>query len=203
MENKKPNKEEIKKALNKKKSGIETYIYLMKNLHKCDVSKCEIYQKKFRNFYRMNRLSKKYKDKFYKEYFKYLEENKLSLRNLNEMEIRMKFHEILELLLGISNRVEASFSSKLLATINCNLPVWDSKVRNQLDIKDKKRTIDETIDEYFEMYDRLKNEYLVTDEYIKIFDEVFPNESFDYEISSMKKVDLILWSLPKKNSSNK
>ena len=89
-----------------------------------------------------------------------------------------------------------SFSSKLLATINPNMPVWDSIIISKLGIKVPSYSVKNRFEIVVEIYYKIIewfNQYLCTDnskECIKVFDEVFPNNT----ITNIKKIDLVYLS---------
>jgi hypothetical protein len=93
--------------------------------------------------------------------------------------------------------VEASFSSKLVATINPELPIWDSIVLNHLGKKApayyRKNRLKETVILYEEIakwYER----FMKTEEamgIIQLFDEDYPNSG----LTDIKKVDFVLWQI--------
>ena len=123
----------------------------------------------------------------------------------------MIFEEILRRLLPKSNRVEASFTSKLLATVNPNIAVWDSNVLSHLDdvivpstIKDKGAQITNTVIAYKDLINainKLKNNEGKM--YIDVFDKTLEGIELEStyslsKVTSTKKIDLVLWSLGKK-----
>ena len=148
------------------------------------ISNNEKFKHKYKLFYKMY-LAPSFSPEFYDKYFKYLEEN---YENKN-----LKFEDVLNHISNLSNRVETSFSSKLLATINPDRAIWNKKIRNKLNIKDAK-TIDDAIILYKELEDKVKN-YEYTNEYIEIFDETFKNILPIEKITPIKKIDFVLWSL--------
>ena len=96
--------------------------------------------------------------------------------------------------------VSASFSSKLLATINPEMPVWDSVVLNRLGIKAPKSNVKnkmKQINEAIDVYDTIVHIYksatgsTKAKEIIAVVDELFPGNNF----TSIKKIDLALWSM--------
>lgn len=90
-------------------------------------------------------------------------------------------------------RCEVSFSSKLLAIINPNKPVWDSFVLENLGIKkiypkDREKKI---VALYYQICDWYE-QFMKTEEadlIIEVFDEIYPNTN----ITNLKKIDLFLW----------
>lgn len=174
----------VYEALLEKKDRINVYFDIMKLVNQVNVKEEHDFQKKFNYFYKIMKKKKE----FYDSYYYYLEENK---------EKNIKYEEILEYFYKKFGVIEKSFSSKLLATINPNMPVWDSIVLNRLGMKAPsiyaKNRFENTVKMYYEIVQWYK-EYLVTDnakEVIIIFDKVFPNN----RTTDIKKIDLVLWSI--------
>jgi len=198
--------ERIKSALKDREKGIVTYIKLMKTIEKDELT--PEFKEEFKKFYGMKRC--KFSDDFYNKYFEYLDKNR---KKNNPDYKKIKFDEVIDYIwkTETSKRVEASFSSKLLASINNDKPVWDRNVFSWLEmtrttsIKDKDKQIEKTISKYKDLEDEIYNEFFTTDKAdkcIRIFDETF-SEMFEEKsdlkyITSIKKIDLILWSLGKK-----
>ncbi len=92
-------------------------------------------------------------------------------------------------------RIEASFSSKLVATINPNKPIWDEFVLKNLGIKKpttySKNRIEKTIEIYMGIEGFYAN-FMKSNECQALlveFDSHFPNTN----LTQTKKVDLLLW----------
>lgn len=92
--------------------------------------------------------------------------------------------------------LEPSFASKMLATINPDKPIWDSRVLASLKL-DKEWEKKWNVDHAIEIYDSIRDGYKkfestkFCDECLKEFDSWFP----DYDwISTTKKIDFLLWS---------
>jgi hypothetical protein len=126
---------------------------------------------------------------YYKVYFRTLEQ----LRQGKELSIR----QVLETLHWVEHRKELSFASKMLATHDPTLPVWDSKVRQQINqrsslhLKQLFKSIDECVEAYAHMAKWYKA-FMRSEEAHKIiqeFDDRFPGQ----KIKAIKKVDLVLW----------
>jgi len=187
--------EKIKTALWKKRNAIQKYIEIMKEIKDSNghISQNKDFQKKYKNFYRMY-VARSLTEDFFNAYFKYLEDN------YENKEI--EFETVIKYISNESKRIEASFSSKLLATINPDKAIWDKNVRSHLEIPNAK-SIDDAIKLYDELETKLKDKYLNTElgaEYIRIFDETFKDKK-DWNLNNltkMKKLDLVLWSLGKK-----
>lgn len=161
---------------------ISKYVYIQENFLNIDISENEKFQKIFNGFYKVRR-NQDWRYKYY-EYFQDIKDKKLS------------FELIITHLEQSLGRVEPSFSSKMLATINPEMPIWDSKVLNCLGLEnawDSQRTVKNAIDIYNQIVEWYK-EYLKTEEAkhnIKVFDMWFPQ--YTKKISDVKKIDYILW----------
>ena len=105
------------------------------------------------------------------------------------------FEEVLRYFHSCFGRIEASFSSKLIATINPDKPVWDEFVLKNLGIikppTSSKNRIEKTVAVYKQI-EHFYDEFLQTmecQELVAIFYMHFPNT----KITKTKKVDLLLW----------
>ncbi len=171
-------------------------------LRETDVSADAEYQRNFVWYYKVRRDAD-----WLKAYFRFMEEHK------NDGAIT--FREILVYLSGIKHRVqktrsnpeglaasvEASFASKMLATIAPAHPIWDSQVANSLSCKVKGGLPQpEKIEMYVGLYEQLTaavGQFIGTDSgqaHIREFDLRFPQ----YEsVDPFKKIDFYLWALGK------
>ena len=172
-----------------------------KTLDKTNIDTVD-YQKNFTNYYRVRRDAE-----WLKEFYSYFEKNKNRkditfeeiLRYISNIEHSVKVTESNPS--GKAKTVEASFASKMLATINPNHPIWDSQVLRFLNIKTNEcQNSSNKIDEYIRIYNEIEIEisnFIKTDcgkECIRIFDETFPNCK---DFSDYKKIDFYLWNLGK------
>ena len=204
---------EIKIAIENAKDGLDTYNNIMEQFPNTIVSEDPSFQKTYKNFYKMQRFCS---NEFTDVYFSFLEKHK----NSNS---KPTFIDALKYLYDTGKRrkdgklvYEFSFVSKLLATLDPNLPVWDQNVLSKFGKKNpaiyipKAKRKDETIEERKEkaktrrikkaekIYNDLTEWYKYFIEsyeginWIKEFDDKYPNYS---NITSTKKIDLILWSL--------
>lgn len=107
------------------------------------------------------------------------------------------FEEILLELHQRTNRIEASFTSKLLATIDPYKPIWDSKVLSVLKLEMDKDPKKSRLQKTVELYEKICEWYQcfiksnIAAEWIKVFDREFPEFM---SFSSTKKIDFILWA---------
>lgn len=174
----------INRAIVKIKPGLQKYLNISNMINKVNVSENEEFQKAFNGFYRVRQRPKG----FYEKFYTFMEENK---------ENSPSFEKTLLYIYEELGRVEASFSSKLVATINPSLPIWDTVVLTNLGLKAppyyKKNRIVETISLYNEIIEWHSN-FLEKEEarnLIGLFDREYPNTG----ISNIKKIDFILWQI--------
>lgn len=151
-----------------------------------DVSKDVEYQRNFVFFYKVRR-NVDWRQKF----FKYMQEKK------NDKNV--SFEEVLKQLHSFGKSIEPSFASKLLATINDKMPIWDKNVIVALGIDDSSRSsIKGCVEIYNKICVTIKDLIQTQDiiDYLQEFNNVFPNCK---NISDVKKVDYLLWNLGKNN----
>jgi hypothetical protein len=166
------------------KEGVRKYTWIMDNLHKTDVSKDREFQKAFNHFYRIRQK----KQVFYDSLYDYLEKNKNN---------PVTFKQTLTYFFDKLGSLEASFSSKVVATINPNMPVWDSVVLKNIGLKPPPyyKSYPERIQMAIDTYNKIINWY---DDHLTKQDTLSKIQLFDREIGKtnltpIKKADLILW----------
>lgn len=98
---------------------MNKYAETIRSLHLLNVSEDEAYQRTFNGLYRVRRNAK-WRTHFYDLLEKHKDGESVS------------FGFVLDELYARTGLVEASFASKLLATIDPNFPVYDSVVRKNL-----------------------------------------------------------------------
>lgn len=166
--------------------GLEQYMYIMKNFNLIDISKNIDFQRKFTYFYKVRRS----KEEFLEKYYEYME----SCKNKN-----ISYEEVLKKLYTFQNKVEKSFASKLLHTINPDMPIWDSIVLKNLGLEMPTNitNINEKMTMSCNLYENIikwyKEKLFSEDgrQTIGIFDITYPNSG----ISNTKKLDFILWGI--------
>lgn len=167
-------------------SGLRRYDYLQRRLAPTNVAVDSEYRRTFNGYYKMQRRSKDWYDYF----FGLLEAKKNSPT--------ATFEDILTEVYRMKRRIEASFCSKLLATIQPDKPVYDKHVREnlQLDIPKPTDSADRRLDGFISMYARLEEqiEHLIRLQKFQAlrdaFDRAFPAYT---HFSDVKKLDLLLW----------
>ena len=160
--------------------GITKYNKIMAQVYAIDVSADSEFQKFYNGFYRMRQRTAD----FYQTYYAFLEQNKGNPD--------LTFEEILTYLYEKTGAVHASFSSKLLATVNPNMPIWDKFVLQNLGLRTpytyQKDRLQKTVQLYQQICDWYESEQ--AKEKLREFNELFPN----VDISDVKKIDFILWA---------
>lgn len=181
--------------------GLTPYAKTL-TLRETDVS-CDLaYQKNFTSYYRVRRDAA-----WLNAYYTYMEEHKNTealtfediLRFLSEVPHKVRVSKNCPN--GTDKTVEASFSSKMLATINPEYPIWDSQVIRALNVQIPYDLHGEDkIQAYVKAYGQLTQEigdFLLTAEgrvCVELFDALFPNYRY---VSAFKKMDFYLWNIGK------
>ena len=166
-----------------RKSGMNKYKDIMTQFHEnINIADSREFQKKFNGFYRIRR-----DQTWQKAYYDYFDANK---KNKN-----ITFDEILNYMYEKTSRCEASFCSKMLHTINPDMPIWDKFVLKNLDIKigntknNKSESIKSHYKEIIDWFDKeLKKES--TKKEIKKFRKHYPG----FDFSDVKILDFFLWN---------
>lgn len=164
--------------------GLDNYSWIMNTAFNANVSDNEEFQRVYNHYYRIRR-----NDTWQKVYYDYFELNKNN---------KPSFEDIITYLYERTGNVEASFASKMLATIDSTKPIWDQYVLKNLNLELKGKTQKEKLENAIRLYTEIEKwykEFLQTQkavECIKEFDKMFP----DYVgVSDIKKIDTILWSM--------
>lgn len=179
-------REEIVNVFHKEalKTGLDKYLKIMECLYETDVSKDKEFQRLYNHFYRMRQR----KPEFYQIYYDYMEKMKYNAE-------RLSFNDVFFYIQKETNHCEASFSSKLLATLNPDKPVWDMFVLENLGVKKIQSSAKNREQKIIEAYQQIcqwYDEFMKSEEarlILQTFDEIFPNVN----ITDTKKIDLFLW----------
>lgn len=178
-------------------NGLSKYIDTINNLNKVNVSSDVNYQSNYRAYYGMNSTTTQ---KFQQQYFTYLENNK---NNSN-----LTYRQVLTDLYNATGRVDYSFASKLLHTINQDNPILDKHVMRLLGFYLQGTGADPgRIDYYVDVHETVKAEYtqIANRTYsgigiytaLQLFDLTFPNY---VGINITKKIDCIVFRLRKERA---
>ena len=173
--------ETIDAAPSKLAPYLDAYLWLQTHRHACDVSSDASFRKRFNAFYKVRR-GRDWQDKFYE----LLECRKGRASS---------FAEVLDALHSATGRYEASFASKLLATIDPDMPVIDSIVLRNLGVRLPAYGSDGRRSRIVELHRRLLSSltvFLKTDVgryLVKRFRATYP----EADVTEIKMLDLVLW----------
>lgn len=175
--------DEIHAALGQLKGGLERYIWLQHHVGLCDVRNDGQFQKRFDGFYRVRRgLS------WRSNYFSVMESAK---------EKGIGFSEALAEINRLTGRIEASFASKLVATLNPSTPVIDRFILDNFELKLPRLGSPDRESKTCDLYRALCHAYedflwSKTGALIReLFEHRFPNSG----VTDLKKIDLVLWQI--------
>lgn len=165
---------------------LSTYCWLMDNLHIRNIFTDQEYRKKFAGYYRMRFVSQSYRDAFF------------TLFEQIKAYPSVPFEEVSTQLYQVDHKHEFSFITKMLHTINSTRPIYDSQVDAALRIHrtyqtnfSKRLEQDAKIlNEISAYYQDLKSAPQIKD-VLTTFDQIAPM----CKISTVKKLDFILWAL--------
>ena len=130
-------------------NGIAKYNDIMANIQKTDVYKNQEFRRIYCSYYRLNKNTS---IDFQEKYFRYMQDNK-KRNNLNYEDVIKELHKI-------TNRIDYSFSSKLLHTINPDMPILDKHLMRLLGFQLKSIGDDKgRIDYYVKVYNTVFKEY--------------------------------------------
>ena len=175
--------DQVQMALSRIERGLGKYLWLQEQVRLCDVGTTEEFQKRFSGFYRVRRNSS-----WKQEYFGLMESSKpngigfsVALREVNRR----------------CGMIEASFTSKLVATLDPSKPVIDKFVLEYFEMQlprwgAQNREL-KTVELYGEICDRYCD--LMNGPTGKRIRELFDFRYPNLEISELKKIDLVLWQI--------
>ncbi len=175
-------KEQINAAIPKVKDGLDKYYNIQNNFNNINIEQDRNFQTKFNGFYKVRRNYE-----WRKIYYEIFE----SSRNFQNID----FEIILKSIYKKTNRIEASFTSKLIATINPNLPVLDKFVLENAGLTLPYQGANDRINIIINIYTELINKFYTfrkteNGKYlVSKFKEKYPN----YKITETKMIDLVLW----------
>lgn len=164
--------------------GFDKYKQIMETVQETNVSSDADFQRAFNAFYRVRRNTE-----WRKAYYDLFEKIKSGAPS---------FEFIIRSLFEYTGNVEASFSSKMLATINAEMPVWDRYVIQNLCLKNRGKTKEEQLKDSVDLYNQMISWYRIflrTEngrDCIEEFDRILPGYAW---MSAVKKVDFYLWSI--------
>ena len=164
--------------------GFDKYKQIMEKVRKTNVSSDSDFQRTYNSFYRVRRNAE-----WREAYYGLFEKAKC---------ISPSFEFIIRAMYDATGNIEASFSSKMLATINVDMPIWDRYVVQNLCLTMKGRTKEDQLNCAINLYDQMirwYTEFLQTKngkDCIAEFDRTLPGYIW---MSDVKKIDFFLWSI--------
>ena len=170
----------MEKVWDRIEAGIDKYCRIMERVRAVDVSADADFQKAYNGFYRIRQRPAD----FYRCYYGYLEQNKN-----NEA---LTFEDVVTYLYQQTGSIHASFSSKLLATVNPDMPIWDKYVLQNLGLRTPYYYEKDRLEKIILLYQKICDWYHSDEvmEKLQLFNRQFPG----VDISDVKKIDFILWA---------
>lgn len=174
---------------------LKKYNEIMLRVRDTNIAKDFDFQRKYVGFYKVRRGAK-----WREKYFGLME----NYKNIPFIGQEL-FKELLTELYSVEGNkqkcIEVSFASKLIATINPDMPIWDSKVLEAVGLTEEWKSydgceVDKRIEAAAKIYGKLEklcNDLISSAEgekCIEEFNKLFPNSN----ISEMKIIDYWLWS---------
>lgn len=173
----------IETALARLPDAVRRYAWLQNNLANMYVG--SEFARRFNGFYRVRR-PKSWQFQFY------------HLMREAQRNTALDFSALLEEMLARTGNVEASFVSKLLATIDPSRPVWDSIVLRCLQLTPPSRYESNRLRKVAHLYETLAAQMTAIlacpagQEAVRQFDTHFPSPPV--KLTDTKKIDFLLWA---------
>lgn len=167
-----------------KSLGLDSYAKIMTHVRQTNIETDDGFQKEFNSFYRIRR-NKAWRNVYY-HLFEELKNKTTS------------FEYIIRYIYEKTGNIEASFSSKMFATLYPDKPIWDRYVVDNLKLKLGGKSKEEQLNNAVLLYEKIESWYrtfLSTEkaaECIDTFDKALPEYRW---INSIKKIDCFLWSI--------
>jgi len=172
---------QIETAIPRVEEGLAKYLWLQPNLGLADVRSNAGFRRRFNHFYRIRREAA-----WQAPFYSLLEESKGR---------KVTYGAVLRRFFAETGRYEASFASKLVATVDPSKPVVDSIVLQNLGLKLPSPTCDDWLLLTERLHGKLSgilDRFLLTDDgryLVQVFRGAYP----DADITEIKMLDLALW----------
>jgi hypothetical protein len=182
---------------NLKPKAVSDYLFIVQNVYNDNISNNKSFQKTFKSFYGLNTAG--LTEEFCERYFNIMENSKTSI---------VAVEDIVSDLYTIKRKkgdhsIQFSFATKLINTLNCEYPIYDSKVRVLFGLKNLQgqyKDCKTALGNYNAQHNYIKTtiakiiENNMLHAVIQKFDNMF---SFARSISIVKKIDFIFWEAGK------
>lgn len=176
---------------------IDVYLFLIDQFQRGSVANNYVFQFVYRSFYRLD--SAGLTNEFKERYFELLED----YRDKEDIPVR----SITEVLYNIPNRkgqkcLQFSFVTKLINTIDCRFPMYDSAVARIYGFRTpyNYKTYEQRLNEYIEFHDSLTRSYhaiLEKNLLKRTLEEFYSKFENRGHIPDIKALDFIMWSAGK------
>ena len=172
---------DIDKSLLKVEMGLRRYCWIQEQFHKNEVTSNRKFQKAYNGFYRVRRNAQ-----WQSVYYRLMEDAKTN---------GVGFQEVLLELKKQTGRLEASFTSKLIATVYPNRPVIDKFVLEYFGLSLPHQYEANRESKAVKVYDTLNDKYMafMSEPTARAICERFSMKYPWANITDLKKVDLVLW----------
>lgn len=171
---------------------VETYILIRKTIPEVDLTGegAEPVRRRFNAYYGVRRNAS-WRSIFYDRF----ENAKLSSLNSSDL-----FEQTLMLIHEATGRVEASFVSKLVATLRPETPIIDSVLRGWLSKYTDSPAFGgsvATAHAYYQWLSDVMRNIATSQqaqEWFELFDDAFPGNGHGETVSTTKKLDFLIWA---------
>jgi len=185
-----PDPERVTQALRRlrEKGAVTKYLRLQSQVRETNVARDFDFQRSFNGYYKVRYRSQEWRRTFYEIF----EASKAGSPGVG-------FRAVLANLHRRTTNYEASFSSKLVASLDPSAPVWDSRLMAYWGLRAPNQQHKARLEAFVEVYEMLRNLMagLLASSggqtIIAQFDKEFSSEA--KHVSDMKKADLVLWQI--------
>ena len=172
---------DVQEALGKVGAALRQYCWIQQAFRQCDVRRDQQFQVRYNGFYRVRRNAD-----WRKVYYDLMERAKSA---------ELTFAEVLSSLKEQTGMLEASFASKLVATVDPNRPVVDQFVLRNFGLRLPYPYAPDRTSRTIRIYEELCRHYdeLLNSPTGQMICGKFESRYPWAEITNLKKVDLVLW----------
>jgi hypothetical protein len=175
--------DQVDKALPRIAEGLSKYCWIQNNFEQCNVCRHRDFQTRFDDFYKVRRNAS-----WRNHYYELMEAAKAK---------GITFSQALRTLRERTGRIEASFASKLVATLDPNKPVVDKFVLGNFSLRLPYHSTDNRESKTIQVYNQLcrKYEELMACPIARMIYAMFAQMYPWANITDLKKVDFVLWQI--------
>ena len=178
---------------------LDTYNSIQEDFQKGNVNSNSSFQTRFSSFYRLNGAA--LTPEFKSTYYSIMEKN----RNNTDFE-DFQIKEIILELFNYENYqgdkcIQFSFTTKLIHTINNDLPIYDSMIKKVFGFKGPHyyNNTNEKIGIYMNQYNSIKETYrqIIKNDMLSSVVTLFNSKFTGYSLGDIKTLDFIFWTAGK------